>query len=122
MRSSVTSTTARLLRPQLLSRAAVLPPSRVLSRCLSATPRRLAEDKTQAASKPTPSPAAAEHVNPGSDLPAFSLDTLGLSKNMKIFLFVLLSIFGTIETWIWCKAIWRWWKGETKVSGGEATA
>jgi hypothetical protein len=25
---------------------------------------------------------------------------------MKLFLLVVLSIFGTIETWFWCKAIW----------------
>ncbi|UNI22851.1 hypothetical protein JDV02_008701 [Purpureocillium takamizusanense] len=36
---------------------------------------------------------------------------LGLSKNMKVFLIVVVSIFGTMETWMYCKAIWRWWKG-----------
>ncbi|KAH7123502.1 hypothetical protein B0J13DRAFT_566720 [Dactylonectria estremocensis] len=46
--------------------------------------------------------------------PAFSLEALGVSKNMKIFLLVILSIMGTIETWFWCKAIWFWWKGDSE--------
>jgi len=36
---------------------------------------------------------------------------LGLSKNMKVFLIIVVSIFGTMETWMYCKAIWRWWNG-----------
>lgn len=51
-------------------------------------------------------------------MPKFSLDGLGLSRNMKIFLVVVLSIFGTMETWFYCKAIWRWWKGKTAVKEG----
>ncbi|KAJ2968214.1 hypothetical protein NQ176_g9288 [Zarea fungicola] len=53
-----------------------------------------------------------ESQNGNPELPKFSLDGLGVSKNMKIFLVVVLSIFGTMETWFYCKAIWRWWKGE----------
>ncbi|CAI6064835.1 unnamed protein product [Clonostachys chloroleuca] len=45
------------------------------------------------------------------EMPSFNLNSLGLSKNMKILVLGIISIFGTIETWFWCKAIWRWWKG-----------
>ncbi|PGG98820.1 hypothetical protein AJ80_09457 [Polytolypa hystricis UAMH7299] len=48
------------------------------------------------------------------EYPTFSLDSLGLSRNMKIFLIGILCVFGTMETWFWCKAIWRWWKGGEK--------
>lgn len=47
--------------------------------------------------------------------PAFSFEALGVSKNMKIVLLGILSILGTIETWVWCKAIWYWWKGDSDV-------
>ncbi|KAH7147691.1 hypothetical protein DER46DRAFT_615613 [Fusarium sp. MPI-SDFR-AT-0072] len=43
--------------------------------------------------------------------PAFSLNSLGLSRRTRIVVMVVLSIFGTIETWVWCKAIWQWRKG-----------
>ncbi|GME55546.1 hypothetical protein GTA08_BOTSDO12540 [Neofusicoccum parvum] len=51
---------------------------------------------------------------PNPDYPPFSFEALGVSKNMKMVLIGLLSVFGTIETWFWCKAIWRWWKGDGK--------
>jgi hypothetical protein len=44
-----------------------------------------------------------------------SLEALGVSKRMRLVLLVLLSIFGTIETWVWCKAIWHWKFGDKKV-------
>ncbi|CAG9954772.1 unnamed protein product [Clonostachys rosea f. rosea IK726] len=54
------------------------------------------------------------------EMPSFSLSSLGLSKNMKILVLGIISIFGTIETWFWCKAIWRWWKGsETEAVAAE---
>ncbi|CAG9989525.1 unnamed protein product [Clonostachys byssicola] len=52
------------------------------------------------------------------EMPSFNLNSLGLSKNMKILVLGIISIFGTVETWFWCKAIWRWWKG----AGTEAVA
>ncbi|OAR02712.1 hypothetical protein LLEC1_07777, partial [Akanthomyces lecanii] len=64
----------------------------------------------QAAKKP-----AAATGEPGSgnpELPRFSLDGLGLGRNMKAFLIAVLCVFGTMETWFYCKAIWRWWYGE----------
>jgi hypothetical protein len=45
------------------------------------------------------------------EIPIFSLDGLGLSKNGKRFVIGILCVLGTIETWFWCRAGWRWWKG-----------
>ena len=63
-----------------------------------------------------------QHSNPGNpELPKFSLEGLGLSKNMRIVVLVLISIFGTLETWVYCKAVWRWWKGgDTKIKPNAA--
>ncbi|KAK1244300.1 hypothetical protein MKX07_003099 [Trichoderma sp. CBMAI-0711] len=47
-------------------------------------------------------------------LPRFSFEGLGMSRNAKIFVIAVLSIFGTIETWVWCKGIYRWWYGAPK--------
>ncbi|EWG52076.1 hypothetical protein FVEG_16916 [Fusarium verticillioides 7600] len=51
-----------------------------------------------------------ETAEPNPSYPAFSLNYLGLSKRTRILLMVVLNIFGTIETWVWCKAIWQWRK------------
>ncbi|KAL6856801.1 hypothetical protein J3F83DRAFT_751866 [Trichoderma novae-zelandiae] len=48
------------------------------------------------------------------ELPSFSFEGLGMSRNVKIFVIAVLSIFGTIETWVWCKGIYRWWNGAPK--------
>lgn len=48
--------------------------------------------------------------------PSASLESLGIGRNMRLFLFVVLGVFGTIETWFWCKAIWVWWKSRTEDS------
>ncbi|KAI9043040.1 uncharacterized protein KD926_004543 [Aspergillus affinis] len=65
--------------------------------------------------------AQKEPVESAPELPALNLDSLGLSKNMKIFLMVLLGIFGTMETYVYCRAIWRWWKGSGDGEHVEAT-
>jgi len=52
-------------------------------------------------------PSQGSQVNGNPELPKFSLDGLDLGKNMKIFLVVVLCIFGTMETWFYCKAIWQ---------------
>ncbi|KAJ6441487.1 glycosyl hydrolase [Purpureocillium lavendulum] len=52
------------------------------------------------------------------ELPAFSLNGLGASKGVKTAIIVILCIFGTMETWMWCKWAWNWWKG----SDGEEAA
>ncbi|KAJ6439798.1 N-terminal binuclear Zn cluster-containing/DNA binding domain-containing protein [Purpureocillium lavendulum] len=81
------------------------------------TQRRLldAQKKTTAAAaeeEPGKGAAAAGHAAKPEDNPfETNFAGLGLSKNMKVFLIVVVSIFGTMETWMYCKAIWRWWKG-----------
>ncbi|CAJ2508009.1 Uu.00g091950.m01.CDS01 [Anthostomella pinea] len=50
--------------------------------------------------------------SPDDPLPSFSFDGLGMSRNVKIVVIVVLSIFGTMETVFWAKAIWRWWNKE----------
>ena len=60
-------------------------------------------------------------ANGNPELPKVSLDGLGLGKNMKVFLVVVLCIFGTMETWFYCKAIWQWWKGKTGVEKGSGS-
>ena len=60
-------------------------------------------------------------ANGNPELPKFSIDGLGLGKNMKVFLVVVLCIFGTMETWFYCKAIWQWWKGKTGVETGSGS-
>ncbi|KAL7807903.1 hypothetical protein V8C44DRAFT_336681 [Trichoderma aethiopicum] len=49
-----------------------------------------------------------------NELPSFSFEGLGMSRNTKVFVIAVLSIFGTIETWVWCKGIYRWWNGAPK--------
>ncbi len=69
------------------------------------------QQQQQAAKKPAAT-TAGESGNGNPELPKFSLDGLGVGRNMKAFLIVVLCIFGTMETWFYCKAIWRWWYGE----------
>jgi hypothetical protein len=52
-----------------------------------------------------------ETPGPNPSYPAFSFNSLGLGKRTRIVLMVVLSIFGTIETLFWCKAIWQWRNG-----------
>ncbi|KAM5456908.1 hypothetical protein MaudCBS49596_001150 [Microsporum audouinii] len=51
--------------------------------------------------------------------PSVSLESLGIGKNMKVFLLAVLCVLGTVETWFWCKAIWTWWKGGEKDAEAE---
>ncbi|EJP65336.1 uncharacterized protein BBA_05667 [Beauveria bassiana ARSEF 2860] len=106
------------LRPRLpqhiLARHAYLSTS---ARCYrsgdDALNKTVSTDTTAATQKkPGVKPVTVETESGNPELPKFSLDGLGVSKNMKIFLIVVLSIFGTMETWFYCKAIWRWWYGE----------
>ncbi|KAI6364320.1 hypothetical protein MCOR25_005658 [Pyricularia grisea] len=50
-----------------------------------------------------------ESINP--QLPKVTFESLGVTGPLKWVIVALLTVFGTIETWVWCKAIWRWWKG-----------
>ncbi|KAF9893184.1 hypothetical protein FE257_011607 [Aspergillus nanangensis] len=45
------------------------------------------------------------------EIPIASFASLGLGRNMKIFLYSILAVFGTMETWFYCEAIYRWWYG-----------
>ncbi|EFR03332.1 hypothetical protein MGYG_06329 [Nannizzia gypsea CBS 118893] len=68
-------------------------------------------------SKSPSNASAGPDSDPNNDpyrTPPVSLESLGIGKNMKILLLVVLSVLGTIETWFWCKAIWTWWKGGEK--------
>ncbi|KAI1139008.1 hypothetical protein F5Y05DRAFT_358779 [Hypoxylon sp. FL0543] len=49
--------------------------------------------------------------NSPEELPAFSFEGLGMSRNTKIAVIVILSIFGTIESIFWIKWIWNWFSG-----------
>lgn len=55
--------------------------------------------------------ARLENENP-FNTPSVSLESLGIGKKMKMFLLAVLTVFGTIETWFWCKALIIWWKGD----------
>lgn len=114
------------LRPQLPQRVVVVVVARrallstVGARCRSGAGSRTNTTTTtttvqrQAAKEPatTTTTTAGEAGNGKPELPVFSLDGLGIGKNMKAFLIAVLCIFGTVETWFYCKAIWRWWYGE----------
>ncbi|KAI9151535.1 ABC-transporter-regulating transcription factor [Paramyrothecium foliicola] len=74
---------------------------------------------THAALRSAPkSPNSGDHhktnpqQNQNPEMPTVSLSELGLSKNMRLVLIVILSVFGTIETWFYCQALWRWWQGK----------
>ncbi|RYO86397.1 hypothetical protein DL766_006973 [Monosporascus sp. MC13-8B] len=51
--------------------------------------------------------------SPGNpEIPRISFADLGMSRNVKVVVYVLIGIFGTIESIVWTQAIWRWFKGE----------
>ncbi|KAJ6460584.1 hypothetical protein C8R45DRAFT_1221032 [Mycena sanguinolenta] len=61
-------------------------------------------------------PSASQDVS-GTTTPPKKLDRfeeLGISKNMKMVLIVILSILGTVETFVWTKGILRWYYGAPK--------
>lgn len=49
------------------------------------------------------------HENPS--MPQISFKDLGMSRNVKIFVYLVIGVLGTMETVFWTKAIWRWFKG-----------
>ncbi|PGH10503.1 hypothetical protein AJ79_05431 [Helicocarpus griseus UAMH5409] len=53
------------------------------------------------------------------EYPKFSLEGLGMSRNMKMVMYGLIGVLGTMETWFYCKAIWRWWKGGEESNDGD---
>ncbi|KID83835.1 hypothetical protein MGU_08920 [Metarhizium guizhouense ARSEF 977] len=77
-------------------------PSRHFS--VNQTPSRQQGDKA-------PSGEHGGHSN-GTELPAFSLQGLGISRNMKLALVGILCIFGAMETCMYGKWIRQWYKGQ----------
>ncbi|EZF33552.1 hypothetical protein H109_01942 [Trichophyton interdigitale MR816] len=73
-----------------------------------------ARSNSKTASKASSSGVDSDANNDPYRTPPVSLESLGIGKNMKIILLIVLSVLGTIETWFWCKAIWTWWKGGKK--------
>ncbi|KAJ5717336.1 hypothetical protein N7488_002982 [Penicillium malachiteum] len=69
-----------------------------------------------AISKKPDRPAQTEQEHHEVDMntlsPSDSFESLGIGKSMRLFLFAVFGVLGTIETWFWCKAIWIWWKNE----------
>ncbi|KAL4953931.1 hypothetical protein BDW69DRAFT_147136 [Aspergillus filifer] len=53
-----------------------------------------------------------EPVNP--EVPRFSFEGLGISKNVKIVLYTLISIWGTFETYFYYQALMRWWRARNQ--------
>jgi hypothetical protein len=51
---------------------------------------------------------ARPHANPEDPHPSFSFADLGATRTVKITVLVALSIFGTLETIFWAKALWRY--------------
>ncbi|KAJ0421417.1 hypothetical protein BJY00DRAFT_312025 [Aspergillus carlsbadensis] len=60
------------------------------------------------AKSPNADPKPAQPVN--LEFPKISLEGLGISKNVRIVLYVLLSIWGTFETYFYYQAVMRWWR------------
>lgn len=56
-----------------------------------------------------------QNTNP--EMPAFSLQGLGISKNMKVALVGLICVFGTMETYTYYRWFKSWYYGETKEDG-----
>ena len=45
-------------------------------------------------------------------MPQVNFKDLGMSRNVKIFVYLIIGVFATMETVFWAKAIWRWFKGK----------
>jgi hypothetical protein len=90
------------------SRSWLLQSSAFSTRAALFNTERSRDGKSQ--SRPDSEKTESEHVDPFS-APSVSLESLGIGRRMKMFLFAVICIFGTIETWFWCKATWIWRKG-----------
>ena len=44
-------------------------------------------------------------------MPQVSFKDLGMSRNVKVFVYLVIGVLGTMESIFWVKAIWRWYKG-----------
>ena len=43
-------------------------------------------------------------------MPQVSFKDLGMSRNVKVFVYLVIGVLGTMESVFWAKAIWRWYK------------
>ncbi|KAL6852295.1 hypothetical protein ACO1O0_006836 [Amphichorda felina] len=55
--------------------------------------------------------------NTDPEMPAFTLQGLGISRNMKVALVTLVCVFGTMETYTYYRWFKGWYYGETKEDG-----
>ncbi|OGM45031.1 hypothetical protein ABOM_005762 [Aspergillus bombycis] len=78
-------------------------------------PLRSFSTRFPVANKQTSSPNVNSNEPP--QYPSFNFESLGMSKGTKAFVIAILCCFGTMETWFWCKAIWRWWQGKAEEVG-----
>lgn len=46
------------------------------------------------------------------EIPQFSLDALDIKRKMMVFIYGILGVFGTVETWFWYQWAKRWWEGK----------
>ncbi|KAL4791432.1 hypothetical protein BDV19DRAFT_293401 [Aspergillus venezuelensis] len=94
--------------PRILPRAHIYSGrwgSQIRTTAFSTRPSHL--DKSSSSSSPK-----TERVNP--EIPRFSFEGLGISKNVKIILYTLLSIWGTFETYFYYQALMRWWRARSQ--------
>ncbi|KAI1098527.1 hypothetical protein F4804DRAFT_324572 [Jackrogersella minutella] len=71
------------------------------SKFSTSIPKLSTKKSTQGSSKSPEEPPPME----------FSFKGLDMSRNTRIVVLVILSIFGTIESIFWVKTIWRWFSG-----------
>jgi hypothetical protein len=109
----------RLLQPALASRRMARQPFTTASALLHGA-QRTSDKRSAESASPSQSPETGGRQTPPPNMnpqyPKFSLDGLGLSKNMKMLVYVLIGVWGTVETYVYGRAIHRWWtaKPESK--------
>ncbi|KAI1498531.1 hypothetical protein F5X99DRAFT_411945 [Biscogniauxia marginata] len=96
-------------------------------RCLTTTPASHLSTKRQLNGNTSSSNSNSNNISssgqpaggaPGSD--EFSLKGLGMTRGVKIVVYTVVGVLGTMETVFWTKVLWRWWtnKGEEDESRG----
>ncbi|KAL3475967.1 hypothetical protein BJX99DRAFT_228671 [Aspergillus californicus] len=63
-------------------------------------------------------PKSSPTINP--EYPKFSLQGLGISKNVRIVLYTIIGVWSTFETYFYYRAFMRWWDSRNKPGGDEA--
>ncbi|KAJ5331256.1 hypothetical protein N7476_001039 [Penicillium atrosanguineum] len=88
--------------------------TRAPSYSLMFSTKSMSSNKMYTKTKPKSNPE--ESASDPLQTSSVSLESLGIGKNMKLLLLAILCVFGTIETWFWCKATWIWWKRGQEVN------